>query len=162
MWMQINQAWSNLAQRERLLVTLLMLFLTVVLFYSLIWSPIHTTNASTQQAFEKAQKEWVWLNQQAPLVSQGTTKNPQLDLQSKTGLMRFVQDALKSENLMHQMQELQLTAKGVKVSFNEVNAPRFFRWLSSLESQGLIAKNMQLTPIKVGFTQAQVEFEVTK
>jgi len=160
MWMQINQAWSKLAQREKQLVTLLVLFLTVVLFYSLIWSPIHTANDRMKQTLEKANSEWVWLNQQAPLVAQPSTKNPQLDIQSKTGLMSFVQEELKSENLMHQMQELKLTAKGVKISFNEVNAPRLFRWLSKLESQGVIAKNMQLTPIRTGFTQAQVEFEV--
>lgn len=160
MWMQINQAWSKLAQREKQLVTLLVLFLTVVLFYSLIWSPIHTANDRIKQTLEKANSEWVWLNQQAPLVAQPSTKNPQLDIQSKTGLMSFVQEELKSENLMHQMQELKLTAKGVKISFNEVNAPRLFRWLSKLESQGVIAKNMQLTPIRTGFTQAQVEFEV--
>jgi general secretion pathway protein M len=158
--MQINQAWSKLAQREKQLVTLLVLFLTVVLFYSLIWSPIHTANDRMKQTLEKANSEWVWLNQQAPLVAQPSTKNPQLDIQSKTGLMSFVQEELKSENLMHQMQELKLTAKGVKISFNEVNAPRLFRWLSKLESQGVIAKNMQLTPIRTGFTQAQVEFEV--
>ncbi len=160
MWMQVNQAWSKLAQREKQLITLLMLFLTVVLFYSLIWSPIHTENDHVKQTIEKAKHEWVWLNQQAPLVAQSPTKNPQLDIQSETGLMSFVQEELKSENLMHQMQELQLTAKGVKISFNEVNAPRLFRWLSKLESQGVIAKNMQLTPIRAGFTQAQVEFEV--
>lgn len=160
MWMQINQAWSKLAQREKQLGTLLILFLTVVLFYSLIWSPIHTANDRMTQTLDKAKNEWVWLNQQAPLVTQQPTKNPQLDIQSKAGLMSFVQEELKSENLMHQMQELQLTAKGVKVSFNEVNAPRLFRWLSKLESQGVIAKNMQLTPIKTGFTQSQVEFEV--
>lgn len=160
MWMQINQAWSKLAQREKQLGTLLILFLTVVLFYSLIWSPIHTANDRMTQTLDKAKNEWVWLNQQAPLVAQQPTKNPQLDIQSKAGLMSFVQEELKSENLMHQMQELQLTAKGVKVSFNEVNAPRLFRWLSRLESQGVIAKNMQLTPIKAGFTQSQVEFEV--
>lgn len=160
MWMQINQAWSKLAQREKQLGMLLILFLTVVLFYSLIWSPIHTANDRMTQTLDKAKNEWVWLNQQAPLVAQQPTKNPQLDIQSKAGLMSFVQEELKSENLMHQMQELQLTAKGVKVSFNEVNAPRLFRWLSKLESQGVIAKNMQLTPIKAGFTQSQVEFEV--
>lgn len=152
MWMQINQAWSKLAQREKQLGMLLILFLTVVLFYSLIWSPIHTANDRMTQTLDKAKNEWVWLNQQAPLVAQQPTKNPQLDIQSKAGLMSFVQEELKSENLMHQMQELQLTAKGVKVSFNEVNAPRLFRWLSKLESQGVIAKNMQLTPIKAGFT----------
>ncbi len=160
MWMQINQAWSKLAQHEKQLVMLLMLFLTVVLFYSLIWSPIYTANDRMKQTLEKSKNDWVWLNQQAPLVAQPSTKNPQLNIQSKTGLMSFVQEELKSENLMHQMQELKLTAKGVKVSFNEVDAPRFFRWLSKLESQGVIAKSMQLTPIKIGFTQAQVEFEM--
>jgi general secretion pathway protein M len=162
MWIQINQAWLKLAQREKQLVTLLVLFLTIVLFYSLIWSPIQSANVSTKQALEKAKKEWVWLNQQVPLVVQQPLKLARGEIQSKAGLMSFVQDALKSENLMHQMQELQLTNKGVKVSFNEVNAPRLFRWLSMLEAQGVIAKNLQLTPIKAGITQAQVEFEVDK
>ena len=160
MWMQINQAWSKLAQREKQLVTQLMMFVAVALFYSLIWSPIYTANERVNQVLEKSKNEWVWLNQQIPLVPQLSTNNLPLDIQSKTGLMSFVQEALKSENLMHQMQELQLTAKGVKVSFNEVDAPRFFRWLSKLESQGVMAKSMQLTPVKIGFTQAQLEFEV--
>ncbi|WP_019557966.1 type II secretion system protein GspM [Thiomicrorhabdus arctica] len=162
MWMKINQAWSQLAQREKQLVTVLMSFLAIVLFYSLIWSPIHIANEHMKQALENAKNEWVWLNQQAPLVTQSSTKNLPLDIQSKAGLMRFVQEELKSGNLMHQMQELKLTAKGVKVSFNKVNAPRLFRWLSRLESQGVMAKNMQLIPIEVGLIQAQVEFEVAR
>ncbi|MDA3807483.1 MAG: type II secretion system protein GspM [Thiomicrorhabdus sp.] len=162
MWMQIKQSWSNLAQREKQLVTLLMVFLTFVLFYSLIWFPIQSENDRMKLAVEKSSNEWVWLNQQASLVTQQTVGSPRLDIQTKTELMRFVQDELKSENLMHQMQELQLTAKGVTVSFNEVNAPRFLRWLSKLESQGLIAKNIQLMPIKAGFAKARVEFEVVQ
>ncbi|MGM0541595.1 MAG: type II secretion system protein GspM [Pseudomonadota bacterium] len=160
MWMQINQAWLKLAQREKQLVYLMVLFLTVVLFYSLIWSPIQNAHNSAKQTLEKSENEWLWLNQQVPLVSQKSQPSLQLDIQTKAGLMSFVQDALKSENLMHQMQELQLTNKGVKISFNEVDAPRLFRWLSYLEAQGVIAKNLQLTPLKPGFTQAQVEFEV--
>lgn len=160
MWMQINQAWLKLAQREKQLVYLLALFLTAMVFYGLIWSPIQSAHNSAQQTLEKNKNEWLWLNQQAPLVAQKSEPSMKLDTQTKTGLMSFVQDTLKSEILMHQMQELQLTNKGVKVSFNEVDAPRLFRWLSHLETQGVIAKNLQLIPLKPGFTQAQVEFEV--
>jgi len=162
MWMQINQAWSQLAERERNMLVALVAFLVVVLFYLLVWSPIHSANQQAMQSEQRAQQQWQWLNDQVlkyPMVEQ--QKNA-LKFTTQSQLMSSLQSSLRNENLLSSMDSMTPSAKTIKVDFKEVNAPRLFGWLSLLEKQGLVSKQLQINAIKPGIVQASVRFEVVK
>lgn len=166
MWTQINQAWSNLAPRERQILGVLAVFLGVILLYQLIWSPVQTRHQQAQMAAQKAQADWLWLNEQAPNVVENTKptalagRSGNLVFNTKTALMDSVGQSLRAQNLLRATQGVELTSQGVKVRFAQVDAPRLLAWLSELEQNGLVASRMELSPISPGITQAELQFDV--
>lgn len=161
MSLQNNPMWTQLAEREKRLVIGLIIFLVIMAFYSLVWSPIHSQYSQQKSALQKAETEWLWLVEQAPKVIQSPS-GTQLAAHSKTALMDSLQKSLRQQNLLQFTEGLKLTNRGIKVRFEEVDAPRLFRWIGVLEQQGLTAKSMKLTPISDGLTQAELLYEVVK
>ncbi len=161
MSLQNNPMWTQLAEREKRLVIGLVIFLVIMAFYSLVWSPIHSQYSQQKSALQKAETEWLWLVEQAPKVIQ-SPRGTQLAAHSKTALMDSLQKSLRQQNLLQFTEGLKLTNRGIKVRFEEVDAPRLFRWIGVLEQQGLTAKSMKLTPISDGLTQAELLYEVVK
>ncbi|MDG6773656.1 type II secretion system protein GspM [Thiomicrorhabdus sp. ZW0627] len=162
MWTQINQAWSQLAQRERAMIAGMMVFLAVVLFYLLVWSPIHKGYVQSMQGEQKAMADWQWLNEQVVKHPRTQSAGSGLVFTTQSQLMGSIQKTLRDENLLPFMESITPNAKGINVGFKEVPAPRFFRWLSLLEKQGLVSNRLQVTPVKQGIVQATVGFEVGK
>ncbi len=162
MWMQINQAWSQLAERERKMLMLLAGFLVLVLFYLVLWSPLHSAYQQAQQDEQRAQQQWQWLSDQVrqnPMVEK--QKNG-LQYASQSQLMGSLQSSLRKQNLLSFMSTMAPSAKSIKVDFKEVNAPRLFRWLSELEKQGLVSQQLQINALKPGVVQASIRFGVAQ
>jgi len=162
MWMQINQAWSQLAERERNMVVVLAVFLAVVLFYLAIWSPIHSANQQASQAEQRAKQQWQWLNDQVLEYPMRKEQKNALKFTTQSQLMSSLQSSLRKENLLSSMDSMSPSAKTIKVDFKEVNAPQLFSWLSLLEKQGLVSKQLQVNSLKPGIVQASVRFGVIK
>jgi len=162
MLMQINQAWANLNTREQYLVKALGLFLSLVLLYVIIWSPVQSSKAQAQQQLENAQTEWNWLNEQIPSVqSLQSTVTPKMSkVNNQTQLMALIQTSLKQQNLFKDIKTLQGTTQGGKIAFEKVNAMRLFKWLGQLEQQGLIADKLQTFYVEPGLVKADVQFKL--
>jgi len=159
-----NPMWTKLADREKRLVIGLGIFLVTALLYSLIWAPIQNGFTEKTAALQKAESDWLWLVEQAPkaMASQGNHSASKLRLHSKTALMDALQKSLRQQKLLESAEGLNLNNRGVTVSFEQVDAPRLFRWVAALEQQGLTAKSMELIPISTGVTKAEIAFEVAK
>ncbi|WP_321325773.1 type II secretion system protein GspM [Thiomicrorhabdus sp.] len=163
MWMQINQAWLNLDAREQTLVKALAVFLVLVLLYLLIWSPIHNQKRQAQQTLTTAEQEWQWLNKQIPaakaLLAEGSSTNLQ-KVDTQNGLMSLLQSSLRQQNLFKDIKTLQGVDKGGKVSFEQVDATRLFKWLTLLERQGVVPKTLQVNWVAPGLVKADMQFKV--
>ncbi|VAW45530.1 hypothetical protein MNBD_GAMMA04-735 [hydrothermal vent metagenome] len=161
MSLQNNPMWTQLAEREKRLVIGLVIFLIVMAFYALVWSPINSQYTQQKADLQKAETEWLWLVEQAPKIVRSTGDND-LTIHSKTDLMDALQKSLRQQNLLQFTEGLKPTNRGIKVRFEEVDAPRLFRWVGALEQQGLTAKTVKLTPILEGLIQAEFQYEVVK
>jgi len=162
MLMQINQAWTNLNTREQYLVKALGLFLSLVLLYVMIWSPVQSSKVEAQQQLENAQTEWQWLNEQIPAVQSVTsTVTPKMSkVENQTQLMALIQTSLKQQNLFKDIKTLQGTTQGGKIAFEKVNAMRLFKWLAQLEQRGLIADRLQTIYVEPGLVKANLQFKL--
>ncbi len=161
MSIQNNPMWTQLAEREKRLVIGLVVFLGIMAVYILVWSPIQTSIEQKEAALHKAESEWMWLVEQAPKVTRAS-KNMTLPAHSKTALMDSLQKSLRQKRLLQETEGLKLNNNGVIVKFEQVDAPRLFRWITELEQKGLTATSMTLTPISEGMTQAEIMYEVVK
>lgn len=165
MFAQINQYWFALDPRERSLLKVLGLFLSLVLVYLLIWSPIQQSKIEAQQKLQAAQQEWQWLNQQIPAVEQSLANRStvkQANLSNQNALMSLLQGSLRQQNLFKDIKTLKGVSQGGKVSFEKVNATRIFRWLAQLEQQGLSAYKLNMNWLEPGMVAADIEFRIVK
>lgn len=162
MWMQINQAWSQLAERERLMLKVLAGFLLIMLFYTLVWSPVHSQYQASVQDHERAVNEWQWLQEQVKASPRIEAVGQTVVFATQSQLMSTLQKSLRSESLLSSMESMTPTARSIQVTFKKASAPRFFRWLSVLEQQGLVAQQMQVKPVESGWVEASVRFEVSQ
>jgi len=159
---QINQWWYSLEQRERQLLKLLAGFILLVLFYLLLWSPLKSAKLEAQLKMEKAQQEWLWLNEQIPLIQQNKASGSveQTKVENQNQLLGLIQNSLRKQNLFKDIKTVKGISKGGEVSFDEVSASRLFRWLGSLEQQGLVADKLQMSWLADDKVKARVQFKL--
>lgn len=162
---RFNQFWQPLAQREKMMLASMAIFLVWVLLYAIFWLPMQSAQQQAQQQLVAAQSQWQWLNQQIPAwqKSDGTKQVNQVT--DRNQLMSKVQATLRQMNLHNQISKIDLTNKGVKVVFKEVPASRLFQWLATLEQQGVVSDKAQISPVtedgKKGYARAQIDFVVS-
>ncbi|WP_319380143.1 type II secretion system protein GspM [Thiomicrorhabdus sp.] len=164
----LKQKWQELAARERALVSGLAVFLFLSALYQFVWVPVQESNRQAQMQLQSALQEWQWLVEKAPLVPSSSSVSSVVEVPNdKTELMALLQKRLKQENLYAALQQIQLSGKGVKVVFENVDAARLLRWLENLEKEGILPGKMSLIPVEsdlpeqgVGRIGAQIEFEV--
>lgn len=139
-------AWNGLAKSDRRAIKLLGLVLVLSVFYFFVWEPIHLAADSAEKQRDLAKSEWHWLAEQAEKLNHQESSLRQLVVKSQSQLTQVVQSSLKQHNLYRQMSGMKPmkvnNQPGVQVLFDQVDAPRFFRWLSQLEKQGVLPYQM--------------------
>ena len=160
LWQKAQAYWQGLAERERLLLKLLAFVVAVWLVYQLIWTPPQHALKTAQQRLIQVENQWNWLNEQAPkvLALKGETR----PAMSQSQWIAELQKSLREQNLLQQAEAIKPINQGVQVSFNRVDAPKFFRWLSGLESQNLVADKLQIEPVETGIIKATLSFKVSQ
>lgn len=155
--------WSQLAARERTLVSLLAGFLVLVGLYTGLWQPMQQQQQLAQQQLISAKAQWDWLNQQIPLWEKSafaTQKRPdqtsQASLQDNNQLMGFVNQKLSTYKLQQQLNAMNLTAKGVKVSLKSVAAPKAFKWLQVLVDEQIMLNKLEIKPVEGGLIDIEL------
>ncbi|MBF6057969.1 MULTISPECIES: type II secretion system protein GspM [Thiomicrorhabdus] len=164
----LKQKWQELAARERALIVALAGFLLVMALYQWLWLPVQDARQEAQNQMDTAKQEWLWLVEKAPSVpGSAALRQTSVLPTDKTELMALLQKRLKQENLYDDLQQIQLSSKGVKVAFENVDAARLLRWLEGLEREAILPSKMSLSPLEseqpqevVGKISAQIDFEV--
>jgi len=160
----LEKNWHSLAERERKLIKVLSIVLLIALFYWLIWSPIVDARQEAERKLENAQSEWLWLNQQHGKLESTEARIKQAQVTSQAALTAYLQQQVRQQNIsgfLAQMTPIKSGRKdSIEVSFSEVPSPRFFRWLSKMEKEGVAAVRVQLQPVKKGVLMAKAQFEV--
>ncbi len=64
MWSQIEAWWEQRTQREQGLLLIAMGLLVSLLFYMVLWRPVHGEHQRAQKRLDAARQQWQWLNEQ--------------------------------------------------------------------------------------------------
>jgi general secretion pathway protein M len=158
---KLQQAWLGLALREQRLLILLLLVLIGFGSYQFVWKPIQTAQQQAQVRLNQAQADWQWLNQQAPIVKQAQSQ-PSVKLETQSQIMAHLQQTLRQQQLIQHMETIRPMQQSVQVVFNRVEAPKFFKWLQSLERQGLLAERLQIEPLEQGILRVTLSYKVER
>ena len=126
----MKEYWYNLSQRERLLATAGIFFLSLYLFYLLVFSPIHSkVNFLSQQLQEK--KETLNFMQEV----KGVAVSKKKETLTNSNLLSIIANQLNSSKIKKFTYQLQQTGSGdIQLSYDEVPFNQFLSWLNTLQN----------------------------
>ena len=126
--MNINAFWTNLSERDKLMLTVGGVVLSVYLFYVAIYSPLTTAvEAKSKQWIEKTETlEWMRQQDQMKHVSKLAEGN----------LLTLFSNELKRSSFSQFQYQLQQAGDShIQLSFNEVPFNDFLTWLRRLNEE---------------------------
>lgn len=159
---KLKGTWQGLSFQDRRALSVLGGVLLFSIVYFALWVPIHQAETKAASKRAMAQEKWQWLNAQLPKLTAQPLQSQRLKLKDKNKLVRYLQTELRNQNLQPSLQQLSSTKNQVTLRFKQVKAPRLFRFLSKLESLGLIVNNAEILPVSQGVVKAKLIFEVQK
>ena len=157
-------SWLALQQRERQLVKAMLVILLLATAYYVVWEPIVSSNQQAISKLNNSKNTWLWLNQQQQAMqsTQGGVKQVIIDSQSK--LTSYIQQQIAQQNIKNNVSNISpissANRRGIQVEFAQVSYPRFFRWLSKMEQEGVLATDLKVERLGKGIVKASVQFEV--
>ncbi|HBQ44845.1 MAG TPA: hypothetical protein DD716_04260 [Thiomicrospira sp.] len=157
-------SWLALQQRERQLVKAMLVILLLATAYYVVWEPIVSSNQQAISKLNNSKNTWLWLNQQQQAMqsTQGGVKQVIIDSQSK--LTSYIQQQIAQQNIKNNVSNISpissANRRGIQVEFAQVSYPRFFRWLSKMEQEGVLATDLKVERLGEGIVKASVQFEV--
>ncbi len=156
------QRWRGLQNRERLLIKLMLTSLLLLILYWFIWQPIMIAKQQAQQNLQHSQETWLWLNQQQLNISTNNNTVKAVTITNQSQLINYVQQQISIQNLQNSVEKLTPLNRrnGVKIQFKQVKSPNFFRWLSKIEQEAVIASELTINKVKKGIINVTVVFEV--
>ena len=134
--------WNALGARERRVVSALAVFLGVVLFYLLIWSPVQGGLARSQARLASVQAELAQVREQAALV-ESLRAAPRAEAPADAGTA--VQQAAERNGLREQVKRVDADGpRSVRVQIEAATFPALMSLLVELQRNGLRIENATL------------------
>ena len=134
--------WNALGARERRVVSALAVFLGVVLFYLLIWSPVQGGLARSQARLASVQAELAMVREQAALV-ESLRAAPRTEAPPDAGAA--VQKAAEANGLREQVKRVDADGpRSVRVQIEAATFPALMSLLVELQRNGLRIENATL------------------
>ena len=127
--------WRGLQPRERTLVGGGAIVLLVMLFYLLLWAPLHRELARLRTDVPKAAEQLSWMRAQAGRVNQLRASAP---AQLKGGgLLSFVEQSATTFNLKQNIKRVEPEGNNaVRLVVDGVSFNNLVSWLGNLHKQG--------------------------
>ncbi len=133
----VKNWWVSLQSRERLILILGSVFVTLLLFYQLIWMPWHRAINNMQGYLERYRTNLVWMQQQGELLKQNGGITPTVAVKgSDQSLMAVVQQTAKANGVSKMIKQMNPRLEGAQVSvvLEETSFSQWVRWVDSLQS----------------------------
>lgn len=135
-WIQRGAAlWRGLQPRERLIVGGGGAALGVLLFYLLLWAPLHRDLTRLRTDVPKAAEQLAWMRTQAARVNQLRAAAP---TQLKSGgLLGFVEQSATAFNVKQNIKRIEPEgSNAVRLVVDGVSFNNLVSWLANLHKQG--------------------------
>lgn len=128
--------WNTLNERERWMLIIAGLCLSIYLFYSFIYAPLKNSLAAKSAQLVEKKDTLIWMQQaKAAKHSVATRKNL-----NNRQLLTLLSDQLKTGHLQKYAHQMEQTSAGdVQLSFNEVPFQTLLTWLENLSKTYVIS-----------------------
>lgn len=144
----MKEWWINLSLREKQYVSLGTVAVLILLFYSLIWSPLSNKVISMRGQIQRNEQLLAWI-QTADKQIQLVEKNLQQSASSSsTSLLSTTQNLINESTLSSQLSQLrQADSDSVQLSFKQVDFDKLIAWLAETsKTQRFVVSQLTVTP----------------
>lgn len=149
-WQAISARWRRLAPREQRLLVLAASVLTLLLGYSLLWSPWQATRARLATENQRLRGDLAWLQQLAPQVQALRAQQPAAALASDAAVGPLpvrLDTSLRAAGLGEHLQRLEPAPDGsVRLWLSDAPFDSAMAWLGELTAQGVGIEALGLSP----------------
>ena len=131
----LNTWYSSLPGRDRNLLIAMLAFLSVTLFYLIVWEPVHESRDLQQQQLKSQQEIYAWMQSAASeakaLKGSGTRK-----VASNQPITLILETSANISGLKQQINKIESSGKtGAQVKIDSASFDQLLVWLNTLEQQ---------------------------
>ena len=135
--------YHHLSQRERIAVVALIFFLSIFLFYKVLWQPIHLGAKQAKQAYDNEVALSVLLkSNEETLKRVSASASMGHTLRDGSTLLSFVTSSAQKRQI--QLARFEPKKETLQVWLDQVTLQQIIPWLSDLESQGIVIDSIQI------------------
>jgi len=138
MFEQIKEWWDSISEREQQLTFISLVVVFIALIYFLIWQPIATNLATSQQTLQSSEQTLQWVENNAnKLVAAGVGNNK--STARKQNLSQLISSTAKRNKIV--ISRIQNRNGSVDIWINQVEFNQFLKWLTALQNQYQVQVN---------------------
>jgi len=138
----LQARWRALPQRDRYALASLGAFFAAVLFYLLVWSPLHIGLARLREQLPATQVQLARMREQAVLVENLRRTAPAATNTQNVNPLTAVEQAADRNGLRDKLKQIEATGtRGVRIQMDGVPFTAVTAWLLDLRKSGLRAES---------------------
>lgn len=138
MFEQIKEWWDNISEREQQLTFISLVVVFIAVIYFLIWQPIATNLAASQQKLQSSEQTLQWVESNAnKLVAAGVGNNK--TTARKQNLSQLISSTAKRNKIV--ISRIQNRNGSVDIWINQVEFNQFLKWITALQNQYQVQVN---------------------
>ncbi|MEM1080105.1 MAG: type II secretion system protein GspM [Pseudomonadota bacterium] len=129
----MRDRWQQMQTRERALIVLAGVVLTLVLLWVLLWEPLVKANEQRRTQIVEQQSLLLWLQSIEPDVQQLRANRPQASAPSNRSPIGLIDQTARNAGMAAGLQRIEPAAGNqVRVVLEQVEFSRLMDWLSEL------------------------------
>jgi len=128
----IKKYWEGLEQRERLILSVGGVVVSLILIYALIWQPWHKSLNSMKKEIQPLRSDLVWIRQHAEIIKNGGQATSNLQGQDQS-LLSVIQSTAKKGRVDGAIKQMTPNNDDeVRVVLEDVNFNNWVKWVDEL------------------------------
>ena len=141
MFESVKKYWFDLEQRERWILALGALIVSLILFYAIIWQPWHKAISEMSDRLPKLRTDLQWMRQQSEIVKNGGVIKAQSNIKgSNESLLSILEKTARANKLDKSIQQITpgQNSREVRVVLEDASFNKWVGWIDLLYKDYLI------------------------
>lgn len=134
----VKNYWLKLEARERLILCVGAVLVSLILFYALIWQPWHKAIFEMEKSVQSLRTNLVWMKQQAKAIENGGGASVQQPAKgANQSLLSVIEQTAKTTKVRKAIQQMVpgRTPNEVRVVLEEADFNQWVKWIDLLFKQ---------------------------
>lgn len=143
----LKKYWLNLSSRDQKFLSIGLLLVLIILFYSLIWAPVQSNLKRLRTQVVSQSADLAWMQQQATEIRKHNKNLSLSSGKSALPLLTVVDQTAKILKIRDRIKQIQPGKENgtAKVWFDKVVFEDWLKWLDIISARGIDATRVSVT-----------------